>query len=366
MIAGMSHEASIIPQRAMPTGIAWLRVMGLAGVITLAEFLGPTLACFVVGGTALKNQLAVLPTMVPQIFLGNALSFAVLVVGYRWIPRGGRGHAAGLLALVLVLTVAGMGRFFAMRIGNQDGASDGWTPAFALQFNLVFALLCTLAYDHMRRMRAATDAVHASVLQRVALERELAGAQLQLLQAQVEPHFLFNTLANLRRLVRTDPAAARAMLADLMRYLEVALPRLRDEHSTLDRELGLVQAYTAVHQVRMGARLRTEFDVPDELARRRVPPLVLLTLVENAIKHGVQPLAEGALVSVAARSDGRHLTLVVADTGRGMGSSCGGGTGLANLRARLGALHGAAASLSLEVNEPRGLIATIVLPEAVE
>ena len=153
------------------------------------------------------------------------------------------------------------------------------------------------------------------------------------------------------------------MLADLLRYLEEALPALRDENSTLGREAGLVRAYLAVHQVRMGARLRTEFDIPAALFDRPVPPMVLLTLVENALKHGLQPMVDGGSVQVAARTEGGRLALTVADTGRGMGSGSGHGTGLANLRARLKAMYGAAASLSLAVNEPRGVVVTVTLPE---
>lgn len=157
-------------------------------------------------------------------------------------------------------------------------------------------------------------------------------------------------------------AAAAALLADLLRYLEQALPRLREQDQTLASEAELVRAYLAVQGVRMGARLRYEIAVPAGLAQARVPAMLLLTLVENALKHGLQPLAAGGLIQIGASQSGGVLTLTVADTGRGMGEGSGHGMGLANIRARLRALYGAHAGLSLRLNEPQGLLATVTLP----
>jgi LytS/YehU family sensor histidine kinase len=231
-------------------------------------------------------------------------------------------------------------------------------------WNIALASLLVAAHAFAERSHAAAGALHGAELRRLGLTRELDSARLQLLQAQVEPHFLFNALANVRRLLRTDADAARTLLGDLLRYLQEALPALRDEHTTLAREAELVRAFLAVHQVRMGPRLQAHIHIPPELATRTVPPMVLLTLVENALKHGLQPLVDGGSVVVSARAENGRLTLTVADTGRGMGSGSGGGTGLANLRARLKSLHGGAASLSLAVNLPRGVVATVVLPDS--
>jgi hypothetical protein len=236
---------------------------------------------------------------------------------------------------------------------------------FAVLWYVCLSTLLVLAQAFTQRSQAAAAAWHQTQVRQLALERELSSARLQLLQAQVEPHFIFNALANVRRLLRTDAAASRSLVTDLLRYLEEALPRLRDEQTTLGREVELVRAYLAVHQVRMGPRLRTEIDVPAALADRPVPPMALLTLVENALKHGLQPMVEGGTVRVAARAESSRLTLTVADDGHGMGSGSGHGTGLANLRARLRAMYGASASLALAVNEPRGVIATITIPDQV-
>jgi signal transduction histidine kinase len=290
---------------------------------------------------------------------------AVLVVGYQRLRRRGavgRGPLLGLVAQAVVMGITTQWLFHAV-------ATDGQSPlnyvgfAYEVQRLLTISLLFAIAYDHMVRARQTNNALHRTQLQRLQLDRELNNAHLQLLQAQVEPHFLFNTLANLRRLVRTEPSAAQAMLADLLRYLAEALPRLRDERSTLAREAALVRAYLALHQVRMGARLKFKIDVPDELLELPVPPMVLLTLVENAIKHGIGPQVEGGDILVQARwqHDG-DLMLSVADSGRGLIAGSGHGSGLANLRARLKALHGNAAALSLTANQPQGVVAKVVLP----
>ena len=175
---------------------------------------------------------------------------------------------------------------------------------------------------------------------RIRLQSELATGRLQILQAQIEPHFLFNSLANVRRLLRINGPAGRAMLGDLLRYLQIALPRMRADESTLAREVELVRAFLAVHQVRMGPRLRVLFDVPSELEARSVPPMMLLTLVENSIKHGVGPLPEGGTITIAGAQTAAGLELAVTDTGRGIVAGSGHGVGLANTRARLRSMYG--------------------------
>ena len=187
-------------------------------------------------------------------------------------------------------------------------------------------------------------------------------ARLRMLQAQIEPHFLFNTLASVRRLYLTDPAAAESMLGNLLRYLAVALPQMRAATSSLAREAALAESFLEIQRIRMGARLAFEIDIPAALRDAPLPPMMLLTLVENAIKHGLAPLPEGGSVRIDAADAGGELVLRVADTGRGFVQSSGGGTGLANIRARLTGVYGAAARLALALNTPRGVVATIAVP----
>jgi signal transduction histidine kinase len=229
---------------------------------------------------------------------------------------------------------------------------------------VVLSLLLAALAEFRRRTQQAEIAVHEAQLNRLRLEGDLAASRLQVLQAQIEPHFLFNSLANVRRLLRTNGPAGRAMLADILRYLETAIPRLREDAPTLGREAELAKAFLAVHQIRMGERLRFEFDIDSRLLEKSVPPMMLLTLIENAIKHGIGPLADGGTIRVDATTGDGQLLVSVRDDGQGLSSAMGHGTGLANIRARLKVMHGDRASLRLAVNQPRGVIATLALPEA--
>jgi LytS/YehU family sensor histidine kinase len=188
-------------------------------------------------------------------------------------------------------------------------------------------------------------------------------AQLQVMEAQIEPHFLFNTLATVKRLYRSEPKSGERMLERLRHYLAHALPRIRGEQTTLGSEFELVHAYLDVLQVRMGDRLAFSVDVPDTLAKEPFPPMMLITLVENAIKHGLAPLPEGGRIDIDARSEAGVLRERVADTGAGFHNSSGSGIGLANIGSRLAALYGGRASLDLEANEPRGVVSVIAVPQ---
>jgi len=295
-------------------------------------------------------------------FAAVAALLATLALFTRWVPERGSLRWA---RLVMAIGAAGALGWFAedglTLLVSGEHISAGERPEMLHTMFVLASLIGVLGEYRWRSLRAAA-VLHEAELNRIRLQSELAAGRLQVLQAQIEPHFLFNSLANVRRLLRTDGDAGRAMLADLMRYLESALPRMRDDSSTLARETELIRAFLAVHQVRMGPRLEVHIDVPSRLGDRAVPPMMLLTLIENALKHGLGPLPEGGAITVAAvEADGR-LVLRVADTGQGLVAGSGGGTGLANVRARLKAMYGAAAGLSLHLNEPRGVVAEIDLP----
>jgi sensor histidine kinase YesM len=210
--------------------------------------------------------------------------------------------------------------------------------------------------------RNATDALLHQQIESATVDREVKRARLRLLRAQIEPHFLFNTLATVRALARSDRGAAVTMLENLMRYLAEALPRLRQERCTLAQEFELVEAYLRIHQVRMGARLRFELVLPADLADVRLPTMMLLTLVENAVKHAVNPAVEGGWIRVRAASERDVLVLRVEDSGPGLSAGHGHGTGLANVRLRLAMAYGEEAVLTLAPSEPRGVVAAIRFP----
>ena len=194
------------------------------------------------------------------------------------------------------------------------------------------------------------------------MSRQVTEAKLQALQAQVEPHFLYNTLANVQALTEVDPARANTMVGHLIQYLRNALPKMREASSTVGQELELVRAYLNILQMRMGKRLAFDISVPESLTATPFPPLMLPSLVENAIQHGLEPQREGGAVLITAHAGDGRLRLVVSDTGRGFGETVGQGVGLTNIRERLAALYGDAAKLTLESNSPSGVIATLEVP----
>ena len=203
--------------------------------------------------------------------------------------------------------------------------------------------------------------------QQTVTEKELTVAKLSLLHAQVEPHFLYNTLASAQILTRSDPARADEMLGNLILYLRHSLPRTEDTPSTLGDELDRARAYLDILKIRMGSRLASQIEVHESLRAVPFPAMMLQTLVENAIKHGLEPKSGGGTVWIIARelegaSDGT-IAVTVADDGRGFNAEGGGtGIGLKNVRERLRLAYGAAASFAIVANFPSGVAATITIP----
>jgi LytS/YehU family sensor histidine kinase len=227
--------------------------------------------------------------------------------------------------------------------------------------SLAYWLLTTLRQDQRAREELAD-----SECRREKLEAQMVEARLSALQAQIEPHFLFNTLANVKRLYETAPHRGREMLSSLIRYLRAALPSMRQSGSTLERELELARSFLTILKMRMGDRLDFAIRADAGLGGAQVPPMVLPTLVENAIKHGLSPLPEGGRIDIVARRDGDDLLIDVRDTGAGFSSSGGSGVGLANTRSRLAALFGGRADLSLSAVNPRGVQASLRMPLAIK
>jgi len=233
----------------------------------------------------------------------------------------------------------------------------------SLRWGLPAVVLAAVAEVHERAIRTQA-AAHAEEQSRLQLSRDETEQQLALLQAQIEPHFLFNVLGSVRRLYRTQPQAGAHTAASLLRYLREALPQLRNQHANLGHELELVRAYLDLFQVRMGERLGYTIEADRSLHDREFPPMLLVTLVENAIKHGIEPSGTGGHVTVRARRNGETVEVAVLDDGVGFGGTAtdGTGVGLANVRRQLKARYGSAARLMLESREPHGASAILVIP----
>ncbi|MGH8852723.1 MAG: sensor histidine kinase [Telluria sp.] len=213
------------------------------------------------------------------------------------------------------------------------------------------------------KRRAELEATEASDKANVAtLERRLMEARMATLQAQVEPHFLFNTLALIGQLIETDPKEAARVHAHLIEYLRSSLPQMRAGGGTLGKQVELSRAYLAIMQARMKERLAVRFEVPDFLGSAPFPPMMLQTLIENSIKHGLEPKVAGGTISVTAKVEGATLRVDVCDDGVGIDLHADEGVGLANIRERLALLYGKDAELVIEMPAGGGACASIRLP----
>mgnify|MGYP003384797918 CR=1 FL=1 len=218
-----------------------------------------------------------------------------------------------------------------------------------------------------KRAEALTEQARANA-EREALQRQVSEAKMQMMQAQVEPHFLFNTLASVEYLIETDPPRAAAMQRSLIKYLRAVLPQMRENPLviTLGREVDLVRDYLELLKMRMEERLEVHFDVADNLRNAAFPPMMLQSLTENAIKHGLECKPEGGNLLIRAQLVDNTLRVSVTDDGMGFGTvkSDSTGLGLASIRERLKLLHGNQARLLIEPNQPSGVCATIEVPFA--
>jgi signal transduction histidine kinase len=231
---------------------------------------------------------------------------------------------------------------------------------------LVMALFATKALvGGKKRAEAETQTANAAA-ERESMQRQLSEAKMQMMQAQVEPHFLFNTLASVEYLIETDPPRASAMQRSLIQYLRAVLPQMRENAviTNLGREADMVKAYLNLLKMRMEERLTVRMDIPDGLRSAAFPPMMLQSMVENAIKHGLECKAEGGTLHIVAEVANNMLRVIVTDDGVGFGvvPSDGTGLGLPTIRERLKLLHGEQAHLHIAANTPSGVIATIEVP----
>ena len=251
------------------------------------------------------------------------------------------------------------------RVRVQTTRFGDFLPELAFLWIMASAVI---KITYKRQIQAEAQAAQATeAAEAESLKRQVVEARMAAMQAQVEPHFLFNTLASIDHLIETDPARASTMQKNLIALLRASMPTLRDGDGgprDLKREIEVIRPYLEILKVRMEDRLRTEVDVPEGLLSAEFPSMMIQTLVENAIKHGLEPKPEGGLLSVRAEVQHGKLAVTVADTGVGFGkaATAGTGVGLANVRERLQLLYGNKASLSVRENPAGGTVVTITVP----
>ena len=267
--------------------------------------------------------------------------------------------AAGVIAGAAILSqfVVGLG----LTLDPDFKGRWQYELAWFLRGLFLGSLMAAILYLTRREAQARRE-LHRMQMSRVEDERRSSESKLQVLNAQIEPHFLFNSLASVKRLYERDPGGGRAMLRNLLTYVKTATARAGSPQSRLGDEIALAKAYLDIFQVRMGARLRVRIDVPAHLEDAVVPSLAIGTLVENAIKHGISPRGAGGTVEISARLADSHLLLDVRDDGVGFRARSGHGIGLANIRAQLETTFRGRAALELSANPAGGVTASLTLP----
>ena len=302
-------------------------------------------------------------------------TIAYLLVDITRLLIWGEGTKVNWKIYIVILVIAApiaqlagstlAGAILGMNLSRLNSIKSVGTVSWML-FTLLATGGATIFFAIRDRIARAEAAAAIEKAKAEATARQALQAQLQLLQAQIEPHMLFNTLANLQGMIGLDPERAQVMLDQLIQYLRATLSSSRASTTTLAQEFALMEAYLGLMSVRMGARLGYTLDLPDALRRTAIPPMLLQPLVENAIIHGLEPKIEGGHITVSAKVADGLLVIGVDDTGLGLeaASAKPGGThlGVANTRDRLQAMYGPRAGLSLEPNLPEGARARLTFP----
>ena len=290
------------------------------------------------------------------------LGLAARVVGRERMHGWSKSQRSFYFMMMPLLGLAigwPLGMYLALGVDVRQYFSGG--PSDAVFASIALAILISGVFYQFFSMKS----------RQIRAENQATEARLRLLQAQIEPHFLFNTLANVVSLMDDDTARAKTMLESFVDYLRASLHGFGHGAHTLGDEIDLVEAYLRIVKMRMEDRLRYEIDVPTELRSRALPPLTLQPLVENAIVHGLEPQIRGGTIRIGAALDRGSLVLTVEDDGAGLANAAGtkrpdrargSGTALSNIRERLQQAHGSEAMLRLDAVAPHGVRARLALP----
>ncbi|MDH5331874.1 MAG: histidine kinase [Aquincola sp.] len=321
-------------------------------------------------GLAITIAVVLSPTFIPPwpVLFGRTLFIAIVcLLAYTAAGQWRGSPIPRWMAQVLAVALAGpLATLFVYVLSTGGNLQEMFgNPARVMGIGLiggsalVLGLIITLGALYRERDAQANAQALQFALERETLQRQTADAKLAVLQSQIEPHFLFNTLANVQALVEGGSPRAAPVLASLIAYLRAAMPQLQDGAPTLGREEQLVRAYLDLMHMRMPDRLHYAIEVEPALRNLTLPPMTLLTLVENAVRHGIDPSEAGGHIEVGARREVGSVRLWVADSGGGIDETKPPGIGLANLRERLAATFGGRATLTLHAVEPHGVRAEI-------
>ena len=294
--------------------------------------------------------------------IGLSICTCVLIAHYFFDNSGPILKAALVAAALTVGTVLGS---YAGSFVSGLSPSDLFARHSLLQLlflGVMFGSIITYFFSSREKIAESQAQIQEEKIKRLTSEKKAAEANLKLLQAQIEPHFLFNTLSNVLSLLDTDPKKGKSMLVDFIQYLRASLSKIRKEKATLGQEMEMIRSYLNIFKVRMGDRLQYKIDLPNNLEATAFPPMLIQPLVENAIKHGLEPKVDGGEIFISGKEKDEILRLEVVDTGDGFKEGKNFGMGLSNIRERLQSLYGNSGRLILEENQPNGLKATIEVP----
>lgn len=279
-----------------------------------------------------------------------------------WLVPG----AAMLIVLLTFAVFAVLDRYYGADPAQMFYSRFRWTLFGGISAAALYAGIITLWVGRRNKELANANKKLSVEKKESELSRQLSETKLRMLQAQIEPHFLFNSLAAAQQLSEKGAPNAAKLIGHLIRFLRLAIPSMRQESATVARECEFVGAYLAIMQTRMGKRLAYDIHITPQVAEINVPPAMLMTLVENAIKHGLEPSMEGGRIDVTAEREGEMIKLTVADTGVGLNTTAqkeaGSGLGLSNISERLQAIYAGRAQLELGANTPVGFKAVLRLP----
>lgn len=293
-----------------------------------------------------------------QFIFSQCIGFSVMSinVGIAQYVKN-RIQRVAVLSITLPGSVA-LGLSLAFAITGQGGWSSDYVPQ-SMAIGLFFGLIGVITYLLSERIESEKKQRY---LEQSESEKREIEANLKLLQAQIEPHFLFNTLANVGSLITSDPQLAKKLLERLNDWLRVALVRARSSSANLGDELDMLENYLQILKIRFGERLRWRIEISEAARQTAFPPMLLQPLVENAVRHGIEPKLGGGEIGISARLGDGVLRIEVSDTGVGLIGDEGGGTGLSNVRARLATLYGNRGRLVLENKAGGGVAAVLELP----
>ena len=343
------------------------RFRGIHGCLGLSKLLLAFAALGVLGYLVFPDKISLLHSVIVFTALGTVTTLSLISIWFNYRRMPVPSFKSFVLVIVLACVGAVVGASAVTLADGQPLASLREQIGRIVLFG-GFGLGSTYAvvYGLVATWRRKEYEMLTTALQMQAeqdrLARQLSEARLRLLQAQIEPHFLFNTLGAVQQLAQTESPRAADLTANLITFLRASLGDMRTEQVSLQSEWRLLEAYMRVMKTRLGPRLEFQLNLPTALADICIPSMLVLTLVENAIKHGIEPALCGGRLDVTARQKGDLVHIAVCDTGAGEALPATLGVGLSNLKERMQLAYGPAGSFTLQPQEPHGMLATLRLP----